>query len=502
MNVQLKTEIPGPKTKKWLDYNLKYSPPSTFLSVVWDVTEPAEGSYFTDPDGNVMLDFYGHVGGSPLGYNNKEIIDSCGVPFDPFKIAGHDSLIAVGDDPETQNRAINRGGQPIFFATMGDLLEKLVGTFPKDYGFDKAFLVNSGAEAVENAIKISFYRKFKIVRERLGEALYEEMCRQLDIKKDYVIQGLYSNYPFYGIACEKAFHGRTLGALSHTTSKITQREGFPVLDNVRHVPFNGFDLEQIVEPTELKTLITEKKLRAVIHEKRKIPSELLAYIIVEPIQGEGGYNIAHYRFIYELYKLAKNNNALFISDEIQSGVGRTGRFWCIEHYNAIPDVVCAGKALRLGAVISKTKHFPKENGVISSTWDGGQIETAVAYKTLEIIQDNDTGEGLMWNAFRKGLELREKLKDISTNVIDIRGFGLMCAVEFTTKDLRDKAVNALFENGLLTLGCGEKTLRMLPRLDVTSEEIDEAVMIFKKTFNALEGKVEKYKKYITKSFIN
>ena len=471
--------LPGRSSMRILEYlkkhNGAWSAPYPFI-----ISREGSGCFLKDIDNNSYLDFGSQIASNPLGYNHKDIINVV------ENYAGRSPIKYAGQDFMVKEHA--------------DLLDELIKICPK--GLDAAFIVNSGAEAVENAIKISFYRKFKIVRERLGEALYEEMCRQLDIKKDYVIQGLYSNYPFYGIACEKAFHGRTLGALSHTTSKITQREGFPVLDNVRHVPFNGFDLEQIVEPTELKTLITEKKLRAVIHEKRKIPSELLAYIIVEPIQGEGGYNIAHYRFIYELYKLAKNNNALFISDEIQSGVGRTGRFWCIEHYNAIPDVVCAGKALRLGAVISKTKHFPKENGVISSTWDGGQIETAVAYKTLEIIQDNDTGEGLMWNAFRKGLELREKLKDISTNVIDIRGFGLMCAVEFTTKDLRDKAVNALFENGLLTLGCGEKTLRMLPRLDVTSEEIDEAVMIFKKTFNALEGKVEKYKKYITKSFIN
>lgn len=481
--VRIKNGLPGPKAKKWISNYSRNAAISTYIyQFVWDITKWAEGPFCTDPDGNIFLDFFTHVGAAPLGYNNPQILSDCGLLFDPIRTADHDTYIAVGDDPDLQGLIRSRGMVARDFKTSTHLQEKLL-ELCSVFNFDKVFFVNSGAEAVSNAMKIAFRRKYVQVSELLGPELYRAMCTQLYLKADQTFPDLYSDYPFFGLALEGAFHGRTMDALTLNKSKKVHKEGYPTLQWIKHIPFNAkeFSADDFLVFEDLPKLIKEKALFKVIIEEGRIPYQLLAFVIVEPIQGEGGYRIPDPIFMDRIYNLARNCQALFISDEVQAGLFRTGCVWGIEHFNLKPDIVTAGKALRLGAVVSRSDIFPAERGAISSTWGGGLYEAAVGYKTIDIIQRNNLSENvlLMSDYFMNALS---KMQGYFPFIIDIRGKGLMIGLEFDTPALRDKVVQRCFEKGLLIIGCGEKTIRFLPPLDVCCREIDMALSILDKVF--------------------
>jgi 4-aminobutyrate aminotransferase len=483
--IDIKTEIPGPNSQKWVDAYMKHAAPSTYAyPFVWDVTGWAEGPFCTDPDGNVFMDFYGHVGAAPLGYNHPRILADCGVPFDPIKTAEHDTFLSVGRDPRGPRQLPLRGNRARDFRTATDLQEMLVKLTAR-FRMDTVFLVNSGGEAVSNAVKISLHRKFMEVKARIGEELFAEMCHQLGIRKSDLFSGVYADYPLFGLAARGAFHGRTLDVLTLTNSKKVHKEGFPTIRWVRHVDVvdSVLNPEDIVCETDLKTLILNKRLSRVVYEEGRIPGGLLAYVIVEPIQGEGGYRVPRTENVKALLELAHRHHALFISDEVQAGIGRSGRWWAIEHHGVAPDVIAAAKGLRVGAVISRANNFPAEPGVISSTWTGGDIAIAVGYKTLQIIEE----EGLVHHAADAGQYLMGKLRSLKERhplIEDVRGHGLMVGIELSDSDSRDRVVNGCFERGLLLLGCGDRTVRMLPPLDVRPGEMDMAVAVFEQ---ALKG---------------
>ncbi len=483
---RIKDGLPGPKARKWIARYLKNAAISTYVyPFVWDVTKWAEGPFCTDPDGNIFLDFYSHVGSAPLGYNHPEIIHDCGVLFDPIRTADHDTYIAIGDDPDLPGHFNARGLGAINFKSSTHLQEKLL-ELGQEFSFDRVFLVNSGAEAVSNAIKIAFRKKYLQISDLLGPALYMEMCSQLLLKKDNYFPDLYSDYPCFGLALEGAFHGRTIDTLSLNKSKFVHKEGYPTLRWIKHIPFNYSRLfeEELIVFEDLEKLIKEKKLFKIIVEEERIPHQLLAFIIVEPIQGEGGFRLPDPNFLERLQALAKNCRALLISDEVQAGLFRTGRVWGIDHFNVKPDIITSAKALRLGAVLSRGDLFPPDRGAISSTWGGGIYEAAVGCKTIEIIQKNN----LMGNALSMGEYFMGELKkfqSIYPFIVDVRGRGLMVGLELDTQALRDRIVQSSFQKGLLILGCGEKTIRFLPSLDIRSREIDLALEVLEKVFKLI-----------------
>lgn len=481
--VRVKNGLPGPKAKKWITRYLKNAAISTYIyQFVWDITKWAEGPFCTDPDGNIFLDFYSHVGSAPLGYNHPEILRDCGLFFDPIRTADHDTYIAVGEDPDLPGHIKFRGMGALDFKTSTHLQEKLL-ELCSDFHFDKVFFVNSGAEAVSNAMKIALRKKYVQVSEFLGPDLYREMCTQLSLKMDQVFPGLYSDYPFFGLALDGAFHGRTMDVLSLNRSKKVHKEGYPTLHWIKHIPFNAkeFGEDEFVVFEDLEKLIKEKVLSRVIMEEGRIPYQLLAFVIVEPIQGEGGYRVSDPIFMHRLHHLAKKCQALFISDEVQAGLFRTGRVWGIENFDVKPDIIAAGKALRLGAVLSRSDIFPPERGAISSTWGGGVYEAAVGYKTIEISQKYN----LMEHALRMGdyfMNELQKMHRIYPFIVDIRGKGLMIGLELDTPALRDVVVQRCFEKGLLILGCGQKTLRFLPPIDVRPREVDLGLAVLDRVF--------------------
>jgi 4-aminobutyrate aminotransferase len=421
-------EIPGPKAREWVDYHQQVSAPSTYVyDFVWDITEDAEGPFCTDVDGNVLLDFTSHVAAAPLGYNNPKIMDKVeAFDFvDPTKIAGQDFYVSDGNDPGEEEIP----GPATLMNKLADLTSQ--------YDMDTVFLSNSGAEAVENAIKVAY--------DATGGK--------------------------YGFTFEGAFHGRTLGALSLNRSKAVHRRGYPEIAGIQSIPYCR-DRTCTAETCDCGFFTGDSsQLREKLHPKRgNVDPDDVAYLIMEPIQGEGGYQIPSDAFVDEIVDLVETYDLTLIADEIQTGVGRTGTMWASDQLPIEPDVITGAKGLRVGATISSTDVFPDEKGRLSSTWGAGDVvNSMMGAFTLDAIEEYD----LLDNAVARGEQFKEIVEDADLDsIVDVRGKGLMLAVEFDTNERRDDVVEAALKRGLLTLACGYKTLRALPPMDVTEREIE------------------------------
>ncbi|WP_435333431.1 aminotransferase class III-fold pyridoxal phosphate-dependent enzyme [Haloarchaeobius sp. TZWWS8] len=423
--------MPGPKAQEWAEYHHQFAAPSTYVyDFVWDITADAEGPFCTDVDGNVLLDFTSHVAAAPLGYNNPKVMDKLESLelLDPVKIAGQDFYASGGWPPEDPD-----------IPSPTQLMDRLIDA-TDHYDMDRVFLSNSGAEAVENAIKICYNRR--------GHR---------------------------GVCFDGAFHGRTLGALSLNRSKVVHRKGYPEVPGIISVPYISTETdyrEKWRTDGPGGNVLADK-----LHEKVGVidPAEV-AYLILEPVQGEGGYRVPHEGFIDDIETIRREHGIYVIADEIQAGMGRTGKMWGSDHLELTPDVITSAKGLRVGATISRADVFPEETGRLSSTWGAGDIISAAqGVATIDAIHEYD----LLDNATERGRQLWETIADADMDsVVDIRGRGLMFAVEFDTKDRREEVIKQALGRGLLTLGCGYKSLRLLPPLDVTEREIDIGVDIF------------------------
>jgi 4-aminobutyrate aminotransferase len=307
----------------------------------------------------------------------------------------------------------------------------------------RVFLTNSGTEAIEGAIKLARYH-----------------TRRPGI-----------------IAFEGAFHGRTMGALSLTSSKVKQRAHFgPLLPMVHHAPFprlrawrEGSGGDGSAELEALRRTILG----------RLIPPDEVAAIVVEPVQGEGGYFPAPAAFLRGLRELCDEHGILLIADEIQSGMGRTGRWWAMQHAEVEPDIVTSAKGIAsgmpIGAFIARESVWTWPPGAHGSTFAGNPVCAAAGLATLQLLDD-----GLIENAARMGALLRTGLERVAAEgagVRDVRGLGLMLAVEFESHDAANAVQVAAFERGLLVLECGEAALRLSPPLVVDAEAIEIALDI-------------------------
>ncbi len=423
--------FPGENAEQWVTYQQEFAAPSTAAyEFVWDVTEEAIGPFCTDVDGNVLLDFTSHIAATPLGYNNPTL-EAKIVEFDlptPTKIAGQSFYSSTGWPPDSPDMP----GVPQLMDRLTDLTS--------DYGLDTVFLSNTGAEAVENAIKICYDQ---------GSG-----ARQ-------------------GITFRGGFHGRTLGALSLNRSKSVHRREFPEISGIHDVPYckDSTCTSATCNCGFFPSDDDMSLLREMLDSKRGYvdPADL-AYIIVEPIQGEGGYRFPSDEFAEELHAVCEKHDILLIADEIQTGLGRTGKWWGSDHYPIEPDVITSAKASQVGATISRREVFPEEKARISSTWGGGDILAALqAALTIDVIKE----ENLRKNARDRGDQLKAHLRSAGLDSIgNIRGKGLMVALDFESKAALEQTIRAGLDRGLLTLGCGQRSMRLLPPLDVTKREIE------------------------------
>ncbi|WP_339102632.1 aminotransferase class III-fold pyridoxal phosphate-dependent enzyme [Haloterrigena salinisoli] len=434
--------LPGPNAQQWVDFHQEHSAPSEYShDFVWDVTRAADGPFVTDVDGNVLLDFTCHIGAAPLGYNNPKVLEKVR-EFDlvePMKIAGQDMYFGSGPNPDEAD-----------VPGSSHLMEKLTAV-SSQYGMDTVFLSNSGAEAMENSMKITH---------------------------DYRAPAK------YGVAFAGSFHGRTLGTLSLTKSKEVYTRHYPEISGIETVPFcadRGCDADSCDcgffagGSSQLRNMLSP--------EGGHVNPDEIAFLALEPIQGVGGYRFPSQEFMQEVADVTDEYDIPLVVDEIQSGVGRTGEIWASDHYPIEPDVIASAKALRVGATISRSEVFPSEKNRLGSTFGGGDLlGSMMGAFTLEAIREHD----LLDNATQRGEQAKELLRDDAPDsVVDVRGKGLMLAVEFDTPERRSAVVEAALERGLLTLGCGEKTIRLLPPLDSSEREIELGIGIFLEAIEAV-----------------
>ncbi|MFY9301659.1 MAG: aminotransferase class III-fold pyridoxal phosphate-dependent enzyme [Candidatus Nitrosotenuis sp.] len=408
MKHHIKIPPPGPNATKIINSMKAYTYDSTFVYPL--VIKGGHDCIIEDVDGNEYLDFASNVGACPLGYSHPEIL----------------SVLKE----YSKNGAHKIAGQDFYSEEHATLAEKLVSILPQNF---KVFFINSGAEAVENALKIA-YRK-------MG--------------------------PLVGIGCNNAFHGRTLGALTFTSSKPDYKLNFPELAVLR-IKFCITDDDPEIDAAE--KILKENKV---------------AFILSEVIQGEGGYFVGSKRFIKNLRSFADKYGVPLILDEVQSGLGHTGKWWSFEHYNVTPDIMSMAKALQVGATAFDKKLEPRDRGVISSTWGGGaRIDMAVGAKIIDVIKQDK----LLENAARMGELIKKGFSELigKKGVIDVRGLGLMIGVECETKEKRDKILHSMFRHGLLALGASQKAIRIIPPLIITEEQVNEGISIMNQACSAAQ----------------
>ncbi|HEY7527030.1 MAG TPA: acetyl ornithine aminotransferase family protein [Candidatus Limnocylindria bacterium] len=415
------TELPGPRARAMIARDETVASPSLTRAYPL-VAESGRGYSLVDVDGNVFLDFAAGIAVASTGHSHPAVVQ------------------AIKDQAD---RLIHIAATDFYEPRYLELLERLAAIAPFDEQA-RVFLTNSGTEAVEGAIKLARYHTHR--------------------------PGI--------IAFEGAFHGRTLGALSLTNSKIKQRAGFgPLLPMVHHAPFPRIRAWR--EGSGGDGSAELEVLRRSILGRIIAPSDVAA-IVVEPIQGEGGYFPAPASFMAGLREICDEHGILLVVDEIQSGMGRTGRWWAIEHTGVQPDIVTTAKGIAsgmpIGGFIARESIWTWPPGAHGSTFAGNPVCAAAALATLDLLDG-----GLVDNAARLGPRLRAGLVDAAEHhagVRDVRGIGLMQAVEFASHEAANAVQQEAFERGLLVLECGEASLRLSPPLMVDEEAIDTAVAIF------------------------
>ena len=434
------TPLPGPKARKLIDQDRTYVSPS-YTRYYPLVVEKAKGLWVHDVDGNIFLDFTAGIAVCATGHCHPRVIKAIKKQADLL---------------------LHMSGTDFYYRPQIVLAKKLAHMAPGK-GSKKVYFGNSGAEAVEAAFKLARWHT----------------KREL-------------NLAFYG-----AFHGRTMGALSLTASKTIQKKHYnPLVPGITHIPYAycyrcPYNLSypecelgcvQWVEDTLFRTTI---------------PPEEVATIFVEPIQGEGGYIVPPPEFHREMNKIAKKYGILYVADEVQSGMGRTGKMFAMEHFGVDPDIIALAKGIAsgmpLGALAARAEIMDWEAGSHASTFGGNPVSCMAALETIALLE-----EGLMENAAIQGNRLMDglaKLQQSHECMGDVRGKGLMVAVEFVkdreTKEparkWRNDIIKHAFRKGLLLLGCGENSIRFCPSLTVNTAEIDKCLSIFDDVVRKIAG---------------
>ncbi len=432
-------KLPGPKARALIKRDSSVISPSYPRSYPF-VMDHGKGSEVWDVDGNRFLDFMGGIAVTSTGHAHPKVVKAIQEQAEQF--------LHISSD--------------FYHVKWIELAEKLDEIAP----FNEAamsFMTNSGTEAVETAIKLARYHTGR------------------------------SNF----IGFTGAFHGRTMGAVTFTASKPSYHGGFyPLMNGVVHAPFPNpyrpvLDRKSGEDYGETVVRYIEDQILGHI-----LPPDEVAGILVETIQGEGGYIVPPPGFYPALRKLCDKYDILLMVDEVQSGMGRTGKWWAIEHFGIEPDIVTAAKGIAsgipLGACIARQSVMDWERGSHGNTYGGNPLACAAALATIELIQDE-----YLANAGEVGQYTIDALEEIQARhpcIGDVRGIGLMIGVDFVNdrkskepaKQLADRVVELAFERGLLTLGCGKSVIRVAPALSITKTEVDEGLSIFEEAVTLAE----------------
>ncbi len=421
----LQTELPGPRARELLARDERVMSPS-YTRVYPLVVQRGSGAVIEDVDGNRFLDCTAGIAVTAAGH--------C-----------HPRVVAAIQDQAA--KLLHMSGTDFYYEPEIQLAEKLATLAPgaSPASPRRVFYTNSGAESLEAALKLARWHT-----------------------------GRPRAIAFFG-----AFHGRTYGAMSLSGSKVVHRKGFsPLVPDIHHTPYPRKDLLQ--NPASGKEII--RYIEDTLLRRTAAPEEVAA-IFVEPIQGEGGYHVPPADFLPLLRQLCDKHGILLVADEVQSGMGRTGKMFAVEHWNVEPDIICLAKGIAsgmpLGAMIAKDTVMDWPSGSHASTFGGNPVSCRAALATIELLEG-----GYMANAAQRGEQLKQGLALLRDRfpalVGDVRGLGLMVACDLV-KDgandpkLRDQVVQAAFQRGLLLLGCGDSAVRFCPPLCITAEQVEAAL---------------------------
>ena len=417
---RLVTEVPGPLARAHVEYDHAWSSPS--LPRVYPfVPVRGRGATVEDIDGNVFIDFCAGIAVNSTGHSHPVVIEA-------IKAQAEQLVHYSASDFYP----------PIYARTC-----EAIATTAPIRGPLRVYLGNSGAEAVEAALKLA--------RRATGR---------------------HAVVSFLG-----GFHGRTMGAVSLTASKAKYHAGVaPLVNGVYHAPYGHVsDLAWFDE---------------VLFDK-VVPADEVAAIIVEPVQGEGGYIVPEAGFMRGLRELCDRHGILLVADEIQSGAGRTGRMWAIEHFDVEPDILLSAKGIASGmplsAMVAKADILEAwDKGSHGSTYGGNPVACAAAISTLELLQ-----AGLIENAAARGVQGLAGLQAMRSrhpeSIIDVRGLGLMLALELATPQLADELEYEAFRRGLLVLGCGSKSVRISPPLVIDEAAMANGLLVLEEALESVGG---------------
>ena len=436
---RIRTELPGPNARRILEGDKKYISPSYTRSYPM-VAKRGHGVFVEDVDGNDFLDFAAGIAVCSTGHSHPEVVAA-------IQKQAAELIHISGTDFYYENM--------VQFAERFSAIAAMKGPHKIHYG-------NSGTEAVEAAIKLARYHT----------------------KRQNIIA-------FYG-----AFHGRTMGSLSLTASKPQQRRRFfPVVPGVTHVPYpNVYHAPKGMDPADYAVSCARFIEDVVL--KTTLPPEEVAAIFVEPIQGEGGYVVGPLEFMRELRRICDTHGILLVADEVQSGAGRSGKWWAIQHTGVEPDILCSAKGIAsgmpLGVTISRSDIMDWVPGSHASTFGGNPICLAAALATMDVLER----EGIR-NAATVGQHIMDRIKSWPEKhplVGDVRGRGLMIGIELVADKNkkspasaeRDRVVDLAFERGMLLLGAGPTSLRICPALIITKEQADAGLDILEECIRIVE----------------
>jgi 4-aminobutyrate aminotransferase len=437
---EIKTALPGPKAKALIERDEAVVSPSYTRGYPL-VIKRASGASVEDVDGNLFLDCAAGIAVNSTGHSHPDVVR------------------AITDQAQ---RFLHMSGTDFYYDVQVRLAEELAAIVPIEGGA-RSFFGNSGTEAVEACIKLARYAT-----------------------------GRPNIIAFFG-----GFHGRTMGALALTASKPIQRRGFgPFMPGVFHAPFA--DCYRC--PLGLKPETCEAECLDFIDQQlfmHLTTPEEVAAMVIEPIQGEGGYVVAPTQFLERLRELTTAHGILLVVDEVQSGMGRTGRMFAIEHAGVKPDAIAIAKGVAsgmpLGVAVARADLMTWPPGAHASTFGGNPVSCAAALATIKLLK-----ESLIANAADVGTHLMAglaALMDAHPLIGEVRGRGLMVGVELvrdrTTKERaieeRDAVVNAAFRRGLLVLGAGKNAIRFSPPLVLTREQADTAIRVFGEALTDVEA---------------
>jgi 4-aminobutyrate aminotransferase len=422
--------LPGPKAAAIIQRDARLISPS-YTRCYPFVMKRGEGAIIEDVDGNRFLDLNAGIAVASTGHAHPQVLAAIQKQAAEF---------------------LHMSGTDFYYEGMVQLAEKLAALAPGDFP-KRVYFGNSGAEAIEAAIKVARYHT----------------------RRDKFIA-------FFG-----GFHGRTMGALSFTASKVVQRRGFGPMLPVYHAPY----------PNPYRSVSVSESIAAIERLFQTIlPPDEVAAILVEPVQGEGGYLVAPKEFHQQLRRIADQHGILLIHDEVQSGMGRTGRVFASEHFGVVPDIVAVAKGIASGmplsATIARAEVMDWPPGAHASTFGGNPVSISAALATIDLLENT-----LVANAANIGDYMLARMRawpDRFLHVGEVRGLGLMIGIEIVRNretrerapELRDRLEALAFERGLLILGCGPNSIRLCPPLVIDREQASFAMDTLEQCLQALE----------------